>query len=427
MEERTLSGYIDQVHGVASLAVDVDALVIDSAFAGKLTSDLPLAMSECPSFEVEGCQRCRPRRPTGVGRPRKRSPRSKARSPDSVLLGATVLPKKRRPASGRVRSRAQRYPDAGTFSCVHGGSRQPDRLQPAQYHCLHNHESNGLEGRSKRCYVAPTRGCSTKIRDSQMLTSSHSQSTCADASPPMSLASGAALLTTTAWSPKADLTVTDWVGQGRWLGALGRGTGWWIGDWVRYGNARYGERYVAAARVTGYDLQSLRNMAYVAGRFEVSRRREALSFSHHAELAGLPGNEQDLWLDRAEASALSVRSLRSELRDARRRRRSRAALAQALRQRNHAVASNRAHFADVLEAPMLAASPRNARGTAVGSGLGSDVKHNQSDTAFEVVCPTCGSRFSPTAHREGERELLNNWDKPRARLAPTQTAQQAGV
>ena len=108
-------------------------------------------------------------------------------------------------------------------------------------------------------------------------------------------------LTTTAWSPCAQLTLADWVRQGRWLGALGRGSGWWIGDWVRYGTARYGDRYGPAARVTGYDVQSLRNMAYVAGRFQTPRRRDALSFSHHAELAGLPLEEQDLWLDRAEA------------------------------------------------------------------------------------------------------------------------------
>ena len=32
--------------------------------------------------------------------------------------------------------------------------------------------------------------------------------------------------------------VADWVRQGSWLGALGRGGGWSIGDGIRYGNAR---------------------------------------------------------------------------------------------------------------------------------------------------------------------------------------------
>jgi hypothetical protein len=61
------------------------------------------------------------------------------------------------------------------------------------------------------------------------------------------------------------------------------------------------------------------NMAYVSGRFDVARRRPGLSFSHHAELAGLGPEDQELWLDRIQASGLSVRALRLELRKARRR------------------------------------------------------------------------------------------------------------
>jgi hypothetical protein len=79
--------------------------------------------------------------------------------------------------------------------------------------------------------------------------------------------------------------------------------------------------------VTGYDAQSLMNMAYVASRFEPDRRRPGLSFSHHAELAGLPPEDQELWLDRAEAGGLSVRALRIELRKVRRRASERMALA----------------------------------------------------------------------------------------------------
>ena len=89
--------------------------------------------------------------------------------------------------------------------------------------------------------------------------------------------------------------------------------GWWIGDWIRYGSAKYGEKYEAAARITGYDVQSLMNMAYVASRFEISRRREKLSFSHHCELAALPLGEQELWLDRIEREGLSVHALRVQL------------------------------------------------------------------------------------------------------------------
>lgn len=170
---------------------------------------------------------------------------------------------------------------------------------------------------------------------------------CASGSPPT--ARPLTALTPTSWAAGCELAVSEWVEQGRCLGAIGRGSAWWIGDWVRYGSSRYGDKYAAAARVTGYDVQSLMNMSYVAGRFEPSRRRRALSFSHHAELAGLPPGDQDLWLDRAEAGGLSVRALRLELRNARQRSAARAALARA---RLQAVPDGPASGADdVLECP----------------------------------------------------------------------------
>jgi anaerobic selenocysteine-containing dehydrogenase len=125
-------------------------------------------------------------------------------------------------------------------------------------------------------------------------------------------------LTPVSWEAAERLTFEGWVAQGRRIGAIGRAVGWWIGDWLRYGNARYGERYARAARLTGYDAQTLMNMAYVASRFEISRRREKLSWSHHAEVAALPPHAQDAWLERAEDERLSVRCLREEMRRVRR-------------------------------------------------------------------------------------------------------------
>jgi len=125
-------------------------------------------------------------------------------------------------------------------------------------------------------------------------------------------------MTATSWSPVTDLELPAWAEAGRRLGAIGRGVGWWIGDWLYYGNCRFGERYARAKQITGYDVQTLMNMTYVASRFDASRRRELLSFSHHAELAALDRESQDRWLERAEAKRLSVRCLREELRRERR-------------------------------------------------------------------------------------------------------------
>ena len=118
-----------------------------------------------------------------------------------------------------------------------------------------------------------------------------------------------------AWLPKDDIDHGEWEAQGRWLGSISRCSQWWVGDWVRFGAAKYGEKYAQAAELSGYDEHSLRNMAYVTSRFaELSRRRDNLSFSHHSELAALRAAEQDEWLERAEREKLSVSALRTVLR-----------------------------------------------------------------------------------------------------------------
>jgi hypothetical protein len=122
------------------------------------------------------------------------------------------------------------------------------------------------------------------------------------------------IISATYWRPWHDLDVTEWITQGRRLGTIGRGVAWWIGDWLNYGNSRFGQKYSRAARITGYDVQSLMNMSYVASRFDCSRRREKLSWSHHAEVAGLAIEDQDMWLDSAEQKSMSVRGLREVVR-----------------------------------------------------------------------------------------------------------------
>ena len=125
-------------------------------------------------------------------------------------------------------------------------------------------------------------------------------------------------ITPVSWRAPEDLDERSWLEQGRRIAKTHKAASWWIGDWINYGTARYGEKYAHAARVTGYDKQTLMNMAYVASRFEISRRRETLSWSHHAEVAALPPKDQARWLDLAELERMSVHCLRVELRSSHR-------------------------------------------------------------------------------------------------------------
>jgi hypothetical protein len=196
-------------------------------------------------------------------------------------------------------------------------------------------------------------------------------------------------------SPRGELTATDWLRQGRSLGAIGRASGWWIGDWVRYGNARYGERYGLAARVTGYDVQTLMNLAYVAGRFDRSRRRESLSYSNHAELASLPPEDQELSLDRAQAGALSVRSLRCELRQVQRRVTVRTARSNDDTELGSAPAA--AEIAEVRHrVPRRQATASGVAGCvdAVGGlSAANGGPAGEIEAAARMVCPRCGHPF----------------------------------
>lgn len=116
-----------------------------------------------------------------------------------------------------------------------------------------------------------------------------------------------------AWIPPRQIDRGAWVAAGRRIGEYGRVSNWWVGDWINYGNARWGEKYAEAARITGFDPKTLRNIASVVSRFDLSRRRDNLDFTHHAEVAALDRDQQDEWLDRAVALKLSTVDLRQAL------------------------------------------------------------------------------------------------------------------
>jgi hypothetical protein len=89
---------------------------------------------------------------------------------------------------------------------------------------------------------------------------------------------------------------------------------WWIADWLIYGETAFPERYREGIHRTALCYQTLRNYAWVARRYEMSRRRDSLTFSHHAEVASLEQPEQDYWLRKAEEYSWSRNELRVQVR-----------------------------------------------------------------------------------------------------------------
>jgi len=92
---------------------------------------------------------------------------------------------------------------------------------------------------------------------------------------------------------------------------------WSLGDWASFGRARYGRFYRDALFATGLDRATLGEYAAVARRFAPSRRRDDLTFRHHAEVWTVADDDvQDAWLAAAAARRWSWKELHRRLRAA---------------------------------------------------------------------------------------------------------------
>lgn len=110
------------------------------------------------------------------------------------------------------------------------------------------------------------------------------------------------------------LDIKTWEQVGHKISSIANCTAWCLGDWLVYGQYKYGERYRTVAAAVNLDFQTLRNYAWVARRYELENRRERLSFQHHAEVAAMPPEERERWLDLAEEHQWSRNVLRRNVR-----------------------------------------------------------------------------------------------------------------
>jgi hypothetical protein len=103
------------------------------------------------------------------------------------------------------------------------------------------------------------------------------------------------------------LEASQWKAIGHELHRRRGASMFWIGDWVNYGQAEYGAKYNDAKKVFcdessaygGYDENTLRVASSVCARVPDVIRVTSLSFGHHALVAGMPHEEQKMWLARA--------------------------------------------------------------------------------------------------------------------------------
>lgn len=125
-----------------------------------------------------------------------------------------------------------------------------------------------------------------------------------------------------------DMPYVRWESLGRFFGGVVRANLWWVGDWLIYGEAVFGEqaaqgveattkeRYSEAERVTGFDHGTLMNIRSICARVTKPYRRKELGFWIHQEVASLDPAEQAEWLQKAIDTGLNQKTLREAIRQA---------------------------------------------------------------------------------------------------------------
>jgi len=109
-----------------------------------------------------------------------------------------------------------------------------------------------------------------------------------------------------------DLTMGEWGEIGSFLAKSFRDIHWRIGDWLRYGEERWGDDcYQAVSEL--FSPKTLANDKWVASRVDSSLRKEELSFSHHALVAPLEPEQQKALLERAVEKGMATADLHREV------------------------------------------------------------------------------------------------------------------
>lgn len=103
----------------------------------------------------------------------------------------------------------------------------------------------------------------------------------------------------------------DWRDIGGRLGRMNGAMLWFVGDWLAYGERKWGEMYDEAEKLTGYAYGTLSTAARMSSRFQFRLRRRNLTYSHHTVVISLSDDEAVRLLEIAERDHLSFREFRA--------------------------------------------------------------------------------------------------------------------
>ncbi len=121
-------------------------------------------------------------------------------------------------------------------------------------------------------------------------------------------------ITSTGIQFNEELDFDEWDNLGQKLAPLGKSIGFIIGDWINYGESRWGSRYEEALKRTGMAYTTLAHYAYVSRRVQFCFRKQNLDYTIHATVAKIKDpEEQQHWLSMAEKHQLGKRRLQKSI------------------------------------------------------------------------------------------------------------------
>ena len=82
-------------------------------------------------------------------------------------------------------------------------------------------------------------------------------------------------------------TYKQWEAQTKKIARLVKRAPWWLGDLLNYGEGVFPERHSQVLAATGLSYSTLRDYGWVADKFKPPRRRGALEWYPHRDVAGL--------------------------------------------------------------------------------------------------------------------------------------------
>lgn len=116
-------------------------------------------------------------------------------------------------------------------------------------------------------------------------------------------------------TPIGEPTFDEWIEAGKFIHKSSESVHFWIGDYINYGQFKYGETYKQAIEMFGFDIQTLRADKWVSNRIPTEKRRPELSFDHHRTVADLEPEDQEELLAKAQELKMPTAAFRKYVKD----------------------------------------------------------------------------------------------------------------